>query len=298
MKSLKRLQGEYWQAIRVGWFLAIRNIRRSNKGTTSLIIFIMVLTFLNLVVVSGLLVGLIAGSFQAFEKSYSGEVIVTSAFKQDYIENSQELISFLENHPKVNSISARYATGGQLLGTLNDLPDKGERANKIGIQVVGIDLDKEEAVTGFSRFLKYGEMLNKDEEGYALIGMNMLKKYSSFGDANIPGLDLLTDVEVGSRVRLTLSRQGDSVISKEFIIKGIVKSKVDQISTRLFITDKELRRMLPVNKDEVQEIAIRVDKVYAPTLVKQIEDFMGENLGRAQTSDDAVPSFLRDIETT
>jgi len=55
----------------------------------------MVLTFLNLVVVSGLLVGLIAGSFQQFRESYSGEVIITSAPQRGYIENSPALVSFL-----------------------------------------------------------------------------------------------------------------------------------------------------------------------------------------------------------
>ena len=54
---------EYAYGFRVGWFLAVRQMRRSSKWTTALIIFIMVLTFLNLVVVSGLLLGLIILSF-------------------------------------------------------------------------------------------------------------------------------------------------------------------------------------------------------------------------------------------
>ena len=62
MKRIALMRKELLNALRVGWFLAVRQVQRSGKGTTSLIIFIMVLTFLNLVVVSGLLVGLIAGS--------------------------------------------------------------------------------------------------------------------------------------------------------------------------------------------------------------------------------------------
>jgi hypothetical protein len=64
MKSLVALKNEFFQSLQVGWFLALRQTRRVSKGTTALIIFIMVLTFLNLVVVSGLLVGLISGSFK------------------------------------------------------------------------------------------------------------------------------------------------------------------------------------------------------------------------------------------
>jgi putative ABC transport system permease protein len=286
-------------SMRVGWFLAIRSIRHSSKWTTGLITFIMVLTFLNLVVVSGLLSGLIAGSFKQFRESYSGDVIITAAPQQDYIKTSANLISFLEHHPKVKAISPRYAVGAQVLGTLNDLPGKGERANQIGIRAVGLDLEKEEIVTHFSRFLEYGEMLDPQEEGYILIGANMLKKFSSFADADIPGLDLLTGVDVGSRIRLTVSNSDGTVMQKDFTIKGIVKSKVDQISTRLFMPDNELRRMISVNKEEVQEIAISVDPVYAPTLVKQVTEFLSDpTAARVQTSEDAIPSFLRDIETT
>src|SRR3989344_3106615 len=101
MKRIALMRKELLNALRVGWFLAVRQVQRSGKGTTSLIIFIMVLTFLNLVVVSGLLVGLIAGSFQQFRESYSGEVIITAAPGRDYIENSPALISFLKSHPSV-----------------------------------------------------------------------------------------------------------------------------------------------------------------------------------------------------
>lgn len=288
----------YGTAMRVGSFLALRSIRHSSKWTTGLIIFIMVLTFLNLVVVSGLLVGLIAGSFEQFRQSYSGEVIVTPPSRQEYIEDSPAVIAFLESHPKVRAISPRYSTSVQLLGTLNDLPNKGERANQIGIRTVGLDFEKEEVVTGFSRSIKYGEMLAPGEEGYALIGANMLKKYSAFADANIPGLDLLTDVDVGSRVRISIAQADGKKISKDFIIKGIVKSKVDEISTRLFIPARELKRMLAVNKEQFQEIAIRTDQAYAATLAREIQNFAAGTAVRVQTSQEAVPSFLRDIETT
>ncbi|MEK7150765.1 MAG: FtsX-like permease family protein [Patescibacteria group bacterium] len=284
--------------LRVGFFLALRQIRRSGKGTTGLIIFIMMLTFLNLVVVSGLLVGLISGSFKQFRESYSGEVIITSAPGRDYIENSPALISFLESHPKVKSISPRYSVGVQVLGTLNDLPDKNQRPNRIGIRLTGIDPAKEELITGFSRFIKYGENLQEGEEGYILIGANLIKKYSSFADANIPGLDLLNDVDVGSRVRVTLSQKTGGVISKDFIVKGLVKSKVDEISTRMFITDKELKRLLPVNSEQYHEIAVKTDREFAETLVAEAKDFMGTSVARIQTADEAIPSFLHDIEAT
>lgn len=299
LRRLLQLRRQYFHALRVGSFLALRQIKRSGKGTTALIVFIMVLTFLNLVVVSGLLVGLIAGSFEQFRAGYAGDVIVTSATGRDYIEHSPELISFLEAHPNVEAISPRHGVGVQLLGTLNRLPQKDERPNQIGIRLTGIDPVREETLTGFSRFVIQGEPLRAGEEGYILIGANMIRKYSSFADANIPGLDFLDDIDIGNRVRVSFTSKGGEIISKDFIIKGFVKSKVDEISTRAFVLDSELKRMLSSNQEQVQEIAIlTTDPDYGPSLVAQIVQFMGPYEARVQTSYDAIPSFLRDVEAT
>lgn len=290
---------EYLNALRVGWFLAIKHLKRSGKGTTALIVFIMVLTFLNLVVVSGLLVGLISGSVVQFRESYSGDVIITAASGRDYIENSPGLISFLENHPEVKSFSPRYAEGVQIIGTLNRNPNKNERPNQISARLVGIDPLKEESVTRFSRFVRYGTPLQKGEEGYILMGANLLKKYSSFADANIPGIDFLDDVDIGSRIRVVIPKDNGEQIVKDFIAKGIVKSKVDDVSTRFFIVSSDLKRLLPVNQEQVQEIAILLkNENYGPELVRQIKSFMGSNAARVQTYEEAIPSFLRDVETT
>lgn len=288
----------YLTPLRVGWFLAVRQIQHAGKGTTTLIIFIMVLTFLNLVVVSGLLLGLISGSFKQFRESYAGDVIITAAPGRNYIENSQALISFLEHHPKVRAMSPRFGTGAEILGTLNDNPEKNERQNKINARLVGFDPVQEEELTRFSRFLIKGGMLHEGDEGSILVGANMLKKYSSFADANIPGLDLLSNVDIGTKVRVTLTGRDGGKVVKDFVVKGIVKSKVDEVSTRFFILDKELRRMLTVRKDEVQEIAVRTAPGYDTKLAAETRRYMNGYAARIQTADDAIPSFLRDIETT
>jgi putative ABC transport system permease protein len=307
MRALLQIKDEIIRSLAVGWFLAWRQIRRSGKGTTVLIIFIMTLTFLNLVVVSGLLVGLISGSYKQFRESYAGDVIITSAPGHDYIQNSPALLDFLESHPRVVAISPRHGAGAIVLGTPTIAPQKNERPNQISARVSGIDPQREEVISRFSRFVVHGAMLEDGDTSSILVGANLIKKYSSFADANVPGLDLLRDVDIGDRIRVTIASANDSALgteeaqsasSKFFYIKGIVKSKVDEISTRMFILDSELKRLIPVNKEQVQEIAIKTEPGYAPTLVSEAKAYMGNYLARIQTADEAIPSFLRDIETT
>lgn len=299
MKRLLEIKNEWYNAIRVGWFLAFRQLKRSSKGTTVLIVSIMVLTFLNLVVVSGLLVGLLSGSFKAFKDSWAADVIITPKSGRDIIENSPQLIAFINNNPLTDHYSARISVGGQVLGTLDENAPREERANQVGTRIMGIDPDEEEHLTGFSRFLIEGEPLRKGEEGYILIGSSLIKEYSSFADVDIPGLDLLRGVKVGDKVRVILSGDKGESVSKDVIVKGLVKSKVDEISARMFMLDTELRRMLTVNQDQYQSISVRLkDPGYAEQYVSQLSSFQGENEALIQTAEQAIPSFLRDIETT
>lgn len=299
MKRFWELKKEWYNAIRVGWFLAFRQIKRSSKGTTFLIIFIMVLTFLNLVVVSGLLVGLISGSFKAYKESWTADVIITPKSGRDFIENSPQLIAFIKNHPETLDYSARIAVNGQVLGTLDENAPKEERANQVATRIMGIVPEEEEQLVGFSRFLIEGEPLRSGEEGYILIGANLIKEYSSFADVDIPGLDLLKGVKVGDKVRLTVSSGDGESVSKNLVVKGLVKSKVDEISTRMFVLDTELRRMMSNNQEQFQSIAIKLkDPLYENQMVDQLIAFNGEHDALIQTAEDSVPSFLRDIEST
>src|SRR3989344_4451660 len=99
---------------RVGWYLATRQIRRASRWTTGLIVFVMVLTFLNLVAVTGILVGLIEGISNSYRLQYTGDIIVLPLPDKAYIEDSPGVISFLKSLPQVTQLSARYVTGGQV----------------------------------------------------------------------------------------------------------------------------------------------------------------------------------------
>ncbi len=283
--------------MQVGWFLATRQLRRSSKGTTALIVFIMVLTFLNLVVVSGLLVGLLTGSFDQFKKSYSGDILITPKPGREFIEESAQTIAYIKNDPNVANFSARYSVLANVRGSLSENAPAKEKANQAGGAIVGIEPSSEEQVTHFSKFVIKGQTLESGDDNYILIGANLIKEYSSFADVDIPGLELLKKVSVGDKVKATFSLKGETV-TKEYVVKGIVKSKVDQISQRMFVIDSGLRRLLPVNEWEVQEIAVNAKPGTEPAVLASLRGFTEGKLNRVQTSAEAIPSFLRQVEQT
>src|SRR3989338_9503327 len=100
---------QYLLNLRIGFFLALRHIKRANIWTTGLIVFVMVLTFLNLVVLSGILVGLIEGSIAAWHSQYTSDIIISNLETKEYIEDSSNIIAIVKSLPDVQYISARYA---------------------------------------------------------------------------------------------------------------------------------------------------------------------------------------------
>lgn len=271
--------------------MAFRQIKRSSIGTTSLIIFVMTLTFLNLVVVGGILVGLIAGSYQTFRQNFSGDIIITPTIGQQYIDNSQNLLSLARGSEEISAVSSRYVVGAQVRADLLENPKAGAKPNQISVAVVGIDPVDENSISGISNLLIEGEYLRPNEEGYILVGSGRVDRFSVIED---PNLEPLKNVKVGSKVRVTI---GDR--SKELIIKGVVKSKEQNIDQRMFIQDSELRKLIGRTDLNVNEIAIKISPTSNSTaVVEALKQRANPDKVRVQTFEQAIPKFLRDIELT
>ena len=147
----------------VGWFLAKRQIKGSSKATTFLIVFIMMLTFLNLVVVSGILIGLIEGGNRANKEQYTGDVIITTLAGENGIENTYEIENTLRKMPGVSNISIRYAESGQAEANYKTRRDFSILQDIVGTQMVGIDLEEENQLSGLRKFVVEGDFLDEKE---------------------------------------------------------------------------------------------------------------------------------------
>lgn len=291
MRPKQRGLKNWINILSVGWFLAKRQIKGSNRSTTFLIIFIMTLTFLNLVVVSGILVGLIEGGSRANKEQYTGDLIVTTPSGKNYIENTYEMESTLASMPSVSALSTRYIESGQIEANYKTRRDFDDVQDIVGTQIVGLDLADEDELTGLSNFVTEGEPLNQAESGKILIGANLLYRYSSgFGDfwASLDG------VFPGDEVRVTL---GDK--TKIFIVKGIADTKVDAVSLRAFITREDFLRLVDRPGLDANEISVRLDPnaMTTPTQVKNNLVKLGfADDGKIQTFEEAIPEFLNQIK--
>ncbi len=278
-------------SIKLGFFLAFRQVRRSSKATTALIIFVMMLTFLNLVVVRGVLVGLIQGVVDVQKTTYIGDIFVSTPPKKDYIENTPAILETIENLPWVENYTARYIYGGKIEGTYKDRVNYTDKANEASAIVAGIDPEREDSVSHLSQKVIEGSYLTKDDTDSVLIGAYLLKKYLDIESAAFQNIE---NVDVGDKIRLTVK---DNV--REFTVKGVVKTKVDEVDMRVIMLDTTLRNLIGRTDYNVNEISVMVRPDTDPVMVKEALIKSGAGLtARVQTFEEGMPKFVGDMMNT
>lgn len=251
----------------------------------------MILTFLNLVVISGLLVGLIEGSVNANKKYYTGDVIISKLKENNSIENSRSIIRTIENTPGIAEYSARYLVSGTVEANYQERANFNDIPEEVGVIINGINPEKENNVTGIEKLVVEGEFLEPDDFDQVVVGALLLEKYLNIDS---PGFLVLRDVEIGSKIRIKI---GDGV--REMTVKGITKGKVDEIDRRIFINDSQLRSMMGRSDLNVGEISIITEQTTTPETVRDILINNGlDKFAKIQTFEDAQPKFLLDIKRT
>jgi len=278
-------------SLKVGLFLAIREIRRGNIWATLLIIAVMVLTFLNLIVVSGVLIGLIQASVDANRVRYTGDILISAFKDESYIQHSTDIEQTLDSMPEVQVISPRYTEDGQVEANYKESRKPSQLANTAGGLITGIDPLSESQVTGLGSKLVEGSYLAPDDYDMILIGANLLTKYTPIES---PGLTTLRNVQAGSKVRLTVNG-----VQREVTIKGVLKTKVGEIDQRIFMPEKQFRQLIGRTDLNVGEIAVKLkDPSYAQEVVDSLDAQGFGQYAAIQTWQDAQPKFLQDIKAT
>lgn len=277
--------------LRIGFFLAKRQIKRSNPWTTVLIIFVMFFTFLNLVVVSGILVGLIQGAIDGVRAHYTSDVIISNLNDKTYIENSPEVLGIVQSLSQIEAMSARYIDAGTIEANYKTRSNEKEKRNTAVASITGIDPAAEDSVTNLSKFIVEGEYLSPSDYDQVLLGAYLVKKYLPIDS---PGFTALNDIAPGTKIRLKVHG-----VEREVAVKGIIKAKVDELSMRVFMVDSQLRSMIGRSDYNVSEISIKLKPGIDPALVRDILKQNGVGrVAKVQTYADAQPKFIKDMVDT
>ena len=234
---------------------------------------------------------------------------ITELSDESFIESTPTILSTLDRLPDVNDYTARYVAGATIEANYQTRRNFNTLPNTVGTQLAGIDPVAEDNVTGLSDYIIEGGYLDESQSGYVLIGSTLLERHSAFSDQFEP----LKDVYPGDRIKLSVSTANDNTLDEdaffagggsssrvdEFIVKGIVDTKVSEVSIRAFMTESDFRRFTGRTSLLANEIAIDgvesvSDEELKETLIRN--DF--GDYAKVQTATEAIPKFLDDIKQT
>ncbi len=315
MEKLVKKRKRLVRSFRVARFLASRQIRRGKIWVTALIVLIMTLTFLSLVVVPGILVGIIEGSTQQRRDQLTGDVFLSPLPHHEAIDHTEDIIALLNAIPEVESYAVRQKGLAEIRSGFVHRDDYTEDADSVSAIVYAISPRQEMGVSTLAQHIVEGSMFEDNDSHRILIGSTLLREYSKFSDLFEP----LRYVKSGEDVLFSMSSRGgfenksgsgtakddhSSTIGtsknwSHFKVAGIVKSKVGDISNAVFIPIGDYYRLVGSRSLEASEILIRHKEGISDKTLKQILLSYGVNRdAKIQTAEEAIPKFLSDVQTT
>lgn len=236
--------------LRVAFFLGVNDIKQSNPWTTVLIIFVMILSFLNILALRGTLLGIAEGITRSTVEGYTGDILISKAESKTDINDSNHIIQVLEHAPGIQFFSARYTSGVTVEANYKSQQRLSENYDTAGGTLVGIDPLMENQVTHAAEKIIEGAYLAPRDFDWIVLGKDFLEKYST----SPPGAGVgrkLTNVTIGSVVRIKVSG-----VSREVRIKGILDMGSIALNNRAFMLSSVVKGMINTPTGNVNEIAV------------------------------------------
>jgi len=257
----------------------------------------MFLTFLNVVVVRGVLIGLPIGASISYEKEYAGQVLITPLSDQRHIDRTRQIESVLPTIAGYDAHTSRYLASATVRANYERPPKESLLPDQVGAALVGIDPVAEDAVTGLRDLVIEGRYLTEEDTTGILIGSQLLERYAgntpeSGGTPETSGS--IEDVYPGDTVRLVINGT-----TGEYTLVGVLEGKVGENARRVFMLDNQLRKVLGRSTDKKDEIAVRLEPdADAKRFVAALAASGFGDFAIVQTARQSQGQFLDDITAT
>lgn len=254
--------------IRTAFFIAYKSVLKGSKSTLVLMIFILSLTFLNMMFISGVLSGLSDSEVHALINLLSSDITISPQQlpqPKQFIQNQSDVRQQVEAIPGVIATSRHYLLAGSLAFDKN----KNGVTKSVSGPVIGIDPSEDSKVLNFNSLINWGSPLADGDTDQIVLSSALAGGY------NAPAPSDLGGVKVGDKVRITYSNG----IMRTYRVKGIYNDIVGFFET--FITAREAESVLStyggasqilvktdLNKNTVENYQTKIQAL-VPNLVVQ-----------------------------
>ncbi len=231
--------------IKTAYFIAFKSVLRGSRSMVLLLIFILSLSFLNMMFISGILSGLQNLIIQATINNFSSHIAISPQQEpqiKQFIQNQNEVHAQLAAIPGIMASTRHY----QLAGSVGFDKDKNGVFKSVSGPVLGIDPSVEGKVLHLHEKLLAGLPLAGEDTDQMLLSSALAGGYG------IPAPSDLGGVKAGDKVRLTYPNG----IIRTYTVKGIYDDSLGVFE--IFITAKEAESVLSVY-NSASQILVKVD---------------------------------------
>jgi len=233
--------------IKTALFVAYKTIVNGHISSAILIVFILSLSFFNLMFVSGFLSGFSDGIMRSMIDTSTAHLIVLpqeKPFQKEYIVDQSSVRARIETIPGVTGTTRHYLLGG----TFAYDKDHTGTFSYVSAPLIGItQLEEKKIMTVRENIVAGGfpDVLRDDE---IIIGANLSGGYGTKQTTDLGG------VRVGDTVQVTYA-QG---FMRTYTVKGIFKISMGSAGNSAFISAQEAEAVLSTY-NTASEILVRTD---------------------------------------
>lgn len=229
-------------------FVAYKTIARGNKSTALFTVFVLSLSFFNLMFVSGFLNGFSDGIMRSMVDNSTSHIIVMpqeQPVAKEFILNQEKIRAQIETIPGIVGTSRHYQLGGSFA---YDKEKMGE-FKRVSAPVVGVTQSEEKKILTVHENIVSGEFPDDLKNDEIVLGANLSGGFGTKQTSDLGG------AVVGDEVQVTYSNG----VTRTYTIRGIFKiSMGGSVGGTAFISTQEAESVLSVY-DNASEIMVRTD---------------------------------------
>ncbi len=233
--------------IKTAFFIAYKTIIKGHKSTVALIVFILSLSFFNLMFVSGFLSGFSDGIMRSMIDTSTAHIIVMpqeEPTRKDFIPDQKSVRAQIQTIPGIIATTSHYQLGGSIS---YDRENNG-KIKSVSAPIVGVTQLEEKAVLTVHENMVSGEFPDSLTEDEIILGANLAGGFDTKQTTDLGG------TKVGDKVQVIYANG----IARIYTVKGIFKVTIGGIGGTAFVSNKEAEAILSTYNN-ASEIMVKVD---------------------------------------
>ena len=234
--------------IKTAFFIAYKTITKGHKSTIALIIFILSLSFFNLMFVSGFLYGFSDGVMKSMIDNSTAHIIVMPQEEptvKSFVYDQDRVRAEIETIPGIVGTARHY----QLQGTLAYDKEKDGNFKYVSAQIIGVTQAEEKEILTVNEYMVAGIFPDNLKDDEIVLGANLSGGFDTKQTKDLGG------ATVGNKVQITYANG----ITRTYTIVGIFElSMVGSIASTAFISTSEAENLLSTY-NSASEIMVRVN---------------------------------------